>query len=92
MRHAFFHNGAFQPLQQVMDFYNFRDTNPQKVYPLGADGKLQKYNDIPAQYHANVADPPSNRHRGETPAMTAPHEADIIASLETLNDGYKPEQ
>jgi cytochrome c peroxidase len=26
-RHAFFHNGVFQTLQQVMDFYNFRDTN-----------------------------------------------------------------
>jgi cytochrome c peroxidase len=94
LRHAFFHNGAFQTLQQVMDFYNFRDTNPEKVYPLGADGKAQKYNDIPAQYHANVdvADPPFNRHPGETPAMTAQDESDIIAFLETLNDGYKPER
>jgi cytochrome c peroxidase len=94
VRHAFFHNGAFQTLQQVMDFYNFRDTDPEKVYPLGADGKAQKYNDIPAQYHANVdvADPPFNRHPGETPAMTAQDEADIIAFLSTLNDGYKPEQ
>ncbi len=94
LRHAFFHNGAFQTLQQVMDFYNFRDTNPEKVYPLSADGKAEKYNDIPAQYHANVdvADPPFNRHPGETPAMTAQDEADIIAFLQTLNDGYKPKQ
>ncbi len=35
VRHAFFHNGVFQTLQQVMDFYNFRDTNPEKIYPLG---------------------------------------------------------
>ena len=32
-RHAFFHNGVFRTLEQVMDFYNFRDTNPDKVYP-----------------------------------------------------------
>jgi cytochrome c peroxidase len=94
VRHAFFHNGVFQTLQQVMDFYNFRDTNPEKVYPLGADGKAQKYNDIPVQYHANVdvTDPPFNRHPGETPAMTAQDEADLIAFLKTLNDGYKPEE
>ena len=94
VRRAFFHNGVFQTLQQVMDFYNFRDTNPEKVYPLGADGKAQKYNDIPVQYHANVdvSDPPFNRHPGETPAMTAQDEADIIAFLKTLNDGYKPEK
>jgi cytochrome c peroxidase len=60
---------------------------------VGADGKVQKYNDIPAQYQANVdvADPPFNRHPGETPAMTDQDEADIIAFLQTLNDGYKPE-
>jgi cytochrome c peroxidase len=26
-RRAFFHNGVFQSLEQVLDFYNFRDTN-----------------------------------------------------------------
>jgi cytochrome c peroxidase len=94
IRRAFFHNGVFQTLQQVMDFYNFRDTDPEKVYPLGADGKAQKYNDIPLQYHANVdvSDPPFNRHPGEAPAMTEQDEADIIAFLKTLTDGYKPEQ
>jgi cytochrome c peroxidase len=92
VRHVFFHNGVFHTLQEVMDFYNFRDTDPGKVYPVGADGKVAKYNDIPAQYHANVdvADPPFNRHPGETPAMTAQDETDIIAFLQTLTDGYKP--
>ena len=94
VRRTFLHNGVFHTLQEVMDFYNFRDTNPEKVYPVGVDGKVQKYNDIPAQYHANVdvTDPPFNRHPGETPAMTAQDETDIIAFLQTLNDGYKPEQ
>jgi cytochrome c peroxidase len=94
VRKAFFHNGVFRTLQEVMDFYNFRDTNPEKVYPVGADGTVQKYNDLPAQYHANVdvADPPFNRHLGEMPAMTARDEADIITFMQTLNDGYKPEK
>jgi cytochrome c peroxidase len=93
MRRAFFHNGVFQTLQQVMDFYNLRDTNPEKVYPLGADGKPAKYNDIPVKYHANVdvSDPPFNRHFGDAPAMTEQDEADIIAFLKTLNDGFVPE-
>jgi cytochrome c peroxidase len=92
MRRAFFHNGVFHTLQQVLDFYNFRDTNPEKIYPRAADGTVQKFNDIPVQYQANVdvSDPPFNRHLGEPPAMMAKDEADIIAFLKTLNDGYKP--
>ena len=94
VRRAFFHNGVFRTLQEVMDFYNLRDTRPEKVYPVAADGKVQKYNDIPVKYHDNVdvADAPFNRHLGEALAMTDQDEADIIAFLKTLQDGYKPEQ
>jgi cytochrome c peroxidase len=93
-RHVFFHNGVFKTLQEVLDFYNFRDTDPQKVYPRAADGTVQKYNDIPKRYWVNVdvADPPFDRHLGETPAMTDQDEADIIAFLKTLTDGYRPER
>jgi cytochrome c peroxidase len=91
LRRTFFHNGVFRTLQEVMDFYNFRDTNPDKVYPRSADGTVEKFNDIPREYHANVdvTDAPFNRHLGEAPAMTAQDEADIIAFLKTLNDGYR---
>jgi cytochrome c peroxidase len=94
VRRSYLHNGVFHTLQEVMDFYNFRDTNPDKVYPVASDGKVAKYNDIPAQYHANVdvADAPFNRHPGDAPAMTDQDEADIIAFLKTLQDGYKPEE
>jgi cytochrome c peroxidase len=94
IRCAFFHNGVFRTLQEVVEFYNFRDTNPEKVYPRAADGTVQKYNDIPAQYHVNVdvTDPPFNRHLGETPAMTAQDESDIIEFLKTLDDGYEPDK
>ena len=32
-RHVFFHNGVYHNLQQVLDFYDFRDTEPGKIYP-----------------------------------------------------------
>ncbi|MGY4177376.1 cytochrome c peroxidase [Bradyrhizobium sp. USDA 4518] len=93
-RRVFFHNGVFTSLEQVLDFYNFRDTNPEKVFPRGADGTVRKYDDLPEKYHGNVdvSDPPFERHLGDTPAMTAQDEADIIAFLKTLTDGYQPER
>ena len=89
-RHAFFHDGVYRTLEQVLDFYNFRDTDPHKIYPRATDGTVQKFNDLPKRYWANVdvADPPFNRHLGERPAMTAEEEADMIAFLKTLTDGY----
>ena len=92
-RKVFFHNGVFHTLEAVMDFYNFRDTDPGKVYPIGADGKPQKYNDLPAKYRGNadVTDPPFDRKLGDKPAMSAQDMRDIIAFMKTLNDGYKPE-
>ncbi|MCG2644040.1 MULTISPECIES: cytochrome-c peroxidase [Bradyrhizobium] len=92
-RRAFFHNGVFKTLEQVLDFYNFRDTNPEKVFPRAVDGTVRKYDDLPERYHANVdvTDPPFDRHLGDKPAMTEQDEADIIAFLKTLTDGYKVE-
>lgn len=92
-RRVFFHNGVFTSLQQVMDFYAFRDVQPEKVYPLGPDGKVAKYDDMPRQYWANVdvVDPPFDRAPGDPTAMTGQDEADIIAFLRTLTDGYSPE-
>ncbi len=89
-RQVFFHNGVFHTLQQVLDFYNFRDTDPGRIYPRGSDGKVQKFNDLPAKYVANIddTDPPLNRKLGEKPALTHAEEEDIIAFIKTLNDGY----
>ena len=87
-RQVFFHNGIYHDLQHVMDFYNERNTDPGKFYPRGADGKVQKYDDIPAQYQANVdvTDAPFDRKFGDQPAMTQSDIKDIIAFLGTLND------
>lgn len=91
-RHVFFHNGVYHTLRQVMDFYNYRDTAPDRVYPRSASGTVDKYNDLPKKYWANVdvTDPPFDRVLGDKPAMTKQDEQDIIAFLGTLTDGYNP--
>jgi len=90
-RQVFMHNGVYHTLEQVMDFYNFRDVAPEKIYPSTPDGVVLKYDDIPEKYRANVdVDPPFDRHLGDPPAMTQEDEADIIAFLKTLTDGYQP--
>jgi cytochrome c peroxidase len=90
-RKVFFHNGVFHTLQQVLDFYAFRDVAPAKLYPVAADGHVEKFNDVPPRYRGNVdvVDPPFDRKLGEAPAMTEQDERDIIAFLGTLTDGYK---
>ncbi len=93
-RQVFFHNGKYHNLKQVLDFYNFRDTDPSKIYPTAADGEVKKFNDLPEQYRPNIdtSDPPFNRQLGEAPALTRKDEDDIIAFLKTLTDGYSPRQ
>ena len=93
-RKVFFHNGVFHSLQEVQDFYNFRDIAPEKIYPRLADGTVAKYDDIPPRYRDNIDidDPPFDRKPGDAPAMTAAEEQDIIAFLETLTDGFQPAQ
>jgi cytochrome c peroxidase len=93
-RRVFFHNGVFHSLIEVQDFYNYRDTDPERVYPRAADGMVARFDDIPPAYRSNVdvEDPPLDRHLGDAPAMTPEEELDIIAFLRTLTDGYKPER
>jgi cytochrome c peroxidase len=90
LRPAYFHNGVFRTLRQVMEFYVERDTNPEKWYPRGADGTVRKFDDLPAQYHANVnVEPPFDRHLGDRPRLSADEIDDIIDFLHTLTDGYQ---
>jgi cytochrome c peroxidase len=89
-RHVFFHNGVFNTLEDVPHFYVQRDTNPEKFYPKGADGSVQKFNDVPVQYRGNidVLDAPFDRHSGQAPALTDGESDEVIAFLKTLTDGY----
>jgi len=113
-RKTFFHNGVMTSLEQVIRFYNTRDTNPEIWYPtLGGiakkkndknfptyglikrqytGGMVQKYNDLPAAYRANIdlQMPLDGRALGSLPPMSEQNVADLTCFLATLTDGYKP--
>jgi len=91
-RHVYFHNGVYRDMKQVMDFYSLRNTNPEKIYPRDASGKVMVFNDVPKEYQANIdyADAPFDVKPTDKPAMTHQDIEDIIAFIGTLNDGYHP--
>jgi cytochrome c peroxidase len=90
-RQAFFHNGVFHTLEEVLHFYVERETSPEKFYPVLADGRVKRYDDLPPPYQGNIdiIDAPFDRHRGEQPALNDAEIKDLIAFLKTLSDGYR---
>jgi cytochrome c peroxidase len=87
IRDAFFHNGVFHDLRQVLEFYVERDLAPEKYYPRRADGSVRKYDDLPPGMPDNIdRDAPLNRAPGTTAALTADEIDELIAFLETLTD------
>ena len=88
-RRVFFHNGRFTSLRDALGFYVRRDTNPEEWYPRAADGTINKFDDLPAQYKGNVnrTEVPYNRQPGMQPALSAAEIDDVIAFLGTLTDG-----
>ena len=91
-RQVYFHNGVYHTLRQVLDFYNLRGASPERIYPRDASGRTKVYDDLPAQYQANIdtTDAPFNRKPGDRPAMTDAEIQDVITFIRTLNDGYRP--
>ena len=92
LREAFFHNGVFHTLREAVAFYADRDINPGRWYPKAGDGSIQRYDDLPAQYHENInVEPPFDRKAGDSPALSEQEIDDIVVFLNTLTDGYKPQ-
>jgi len=91
-RKVFFHNGQFKILRDALRFYVQRDTNPEEFYPIGADGAVLKFDDLPGALHGNVntEEVPYDRHPGEAPRLTEAELDDLEAFLNTLTDGYVP--
>ena len=90
IRDAFFHNGVFTSLRDVMHFYVERDLFPEKYYSRNPDGSVHKFDDLPPGQPNNVDhDAPMDRSPGAAPALTEPEINDVIAFLKTLTDGYK---
>jgi len=92
LRKAFFHNGLFKSLKTALTFYVQRDTHPEKWYPRKPDGSVDKFNDLPVGYRANVnrTEAPYNRQLGDAPALSDAEIDDLLAFLQTLSDGYVP--
>ena len=92
LRGALFHNGRFGNLKDAVTFDVQRDTNPEKWYPRRADGTVNKFDDLPAAYRANVntSEGPYNRRPGDAPALSDSEIDDVVSFLATLTDGYSP--
>jgi cytochrome c peroxidase len=89
-RAVFFHNGIFHRLEDAIRFYAQRDTQPQLWYASTAAG-VQKFDDLPARYRANIDIlPPFDKRRGEHAALSDEDVADIVTFLHALTDGYEP--
>ena len=91
MRGAYFHNGRFSSLREVLQFYVQRDTRPERWYPLLADGTPDKFNDLPPAWRNNVntQEAPYNRRIDQAPALDEAEIDELLAFLLTLTDGYK---
>ena len=91
-RRVFFHNGRFTTLKDTLTFYVQRDIHPEKFYPADADGSVKKFDDLPAEYRANVntSEAPYNRAPGDAPALSDAEVDDVIAFLQTLTDRDSP--
>jgi cytochrome c peroxidase len=89
-RKVFFHNGSFNDLTTAVTFLVQRDTNPTTWYPQTSNGAVQKFNDLPSAYQANVdtADVPFNRQPGMAPALSSDEINALVQFLGTLTDGY----
>jgi cytochrome c peroxidase len=89
-RPVFLHNGAFHSLSDVVRFYAERDAKPAKWYPRAPDGRILKFDDLPAAYAANLdTQAPFDRHAGEAPSFSDQDTEDIVTFLQTLTDGYQ---
>jgi cytochrome c peroxidase len=89
LRDAFFHNGVFHSLREVVQFYVDRDIHPEKWYPRNGDGSVHQFDDLPAECPNNIdKDPPLDRKLGDQPALTDGEIDDLVAFLQTLTDGY----
>ncbi|MEJ6000772.1 cytochrome-c peroxidase [Paucibacter soli] len=86
----YFHNARFNTLEEVVSFYATRESDPARWYPV-LNGQVQRYNDLPTEYQANLfRGAPFNRRPNQPAALTPQEVNDIVAFLRTLSDGFQP--
>ena len=91
VRQAFFHNGVYHRLEDAVRFYAERDVHPARVYPRGPDGRVKRFDDLPARYRANLNTeaPFGTGPRGQ-PRLSEADVQDLVAFLRTLTDSDLP--
>jgi len=91
IRQHYFHNGVFDNLNDAVNWYATRDTNPSRWY-VQADGVTPDipYNDLPALYDANVNVTEVPYNPGIAPTLSPAEINLIVTFLCTLTDGYDP--
>ena len=84
----YLHNGSLKTLRDAVAFYATRDTNPERWFPKGAKGRVEKFDDLPAKYrdNVNVKEVPYDRKPGQRPRLTDQEIDAITAFLQTLTD------
>jgi len=87
----YFHNGAFDSLQDAVNWYITRDTQPERWYTrAGGSTPDVPYNDLPTAFDSNVNTLETPYNAAIAPTLTASEINDLIAFLCTLTDGYDP--
>eukprot|EP01037_Dinobryon_pediforme_P021671 gene21671-22601_t len=84
----YFHNGTIATLHDAVAIYATRDTDPKRWYPRLANGKIDKSNDLPKEYKANVniEEVPYDRKLGQKPRLNEAEINALVAFLKTLTD------
>jgi len=91
LRQRFFHNGAIGSLRDAVAFYATRDVTPRRWYAKDVEGRVQRFDDLPAAYRANVeTGVPFKPLPGGRPRLSPREIDDIVAFLGTLTDGWRP--
>ena len=87
VRQAFFHNGVYHRLEDAVRFYAERDVHPGRVYPRGPDGRVQRFDDLPARYRANLnTEAPFGIGPQGRARLSEADVQDLVAFLRTLTD------
>jgi len=82
----YMHNGYFQTLRGVVEFYSTRDTRPQCRNAFTPEAQALQQHCWPA---AEVGDNVNREELGRL-GLTAQEIEDLLAFLHTLTDGYAP--
>jgi cytochrome c peroxidase len=89
-RRVFFHNGAVHSLRDAVRFYAERDSRPAQWYPVNSGGAVQKFDDLPAAFAANLdVQLPFGQRTAEAQALSNDDVDALVAFLRTLTDGYR---